>query len=388
MKPPSTRTHARAAGALLTRQVLLSLSWYSSDIHRGIARYAENARWNLDLSSVHDSLLPARWGGDGILCTAGNSRAVDRRLLGYRRPIVNIGNNDAFPAPRVAADMDKVVKLAVEHFCQRGFEHQAYYICLGNRTELAKLQIFRQAVAAAGKAFYVIDCSSYSHEARLRQLQRQLGKLPKPLAVNAQSDDFAIEVIQTGLNAGLRVPQDVAVLGCNDDRLICPFTAVPLSSIDNNLEGIGYEAAALLDRLMQGETPPAGAILIPPRGVITRQSTDILAIADQNVAAAMELIKCRYRQPLKAQSIASELQVSYRTLHSAFVRYVGHSMAQEIRNRRVEYAAGKMVNSSVKMQNIAWESGFLTLSHMVRVFRQTKGITPGAFRRAFGRTGR
>ncbi len=385
MKRLPARTDLGTTGTFPARQILLSLSWYSSDIHRGIARYAEHARWHLDLSTVHDSLLPMRWSGDGILCTAGNNRTADRRLLSYKMPIVNIGTDKSFPAPRVAADVDQVVNLAIEHFVQRGFENLAYYVCLGNRTEMAKLTIFQKAVAAAGKTFHLIDCSRYSYAARRRHLQRQFGKLPRPLAVNAQSDEFAIEIIQSALSAGLHVPEDVAVLGCNDDRLICPFAAVPLSSIDNNLERIGYEAAALLDRLMHGEKPARNPVLIPPCGVTTRQSTDILAIANQDVAAAMDLIKKCYRQPVTAQRIASELRVPYRTLHNAFMRYVGRSMAQEIRRRRVEYAAGMIINSRLKMQNIAWDSGFLTLSHMVRVFHQIKGLTPGAYRRTFGR---
>ena len=388
MKKSSTRITAGIAGYSPARKVLLSLSWYSGNIHRGIARYAEKARWQLDLSTVHDSLLPTKWHGDGILCTAGNNRNVDRRLLSYKKPIVNIGNDDRLPVPRAAADMDRVVKLAVEHFTQRGFEHLAYYVCLGNRAELAKLKIFRQAVTAAGKTFHLIDCSGDNYNTRLRLLHRALGKLPRPLAVNAQVDDFATEIIQAALDAGLRVPEDVAVLGCNDDPLICPFAAVPLSSIDNNLEGIGYEAAELLDRYMRREKKVPKVVLIPPRGITVRQSTDILAISHRAVANAMYIIKHRYRERLRAQDIAGELKISYRTLHTAFLRIVGHSMAHEIRQRRVEHAANLIINSRLKMQIIAWESGFLTLSHMVRVFRQFKKIPPGAYRRAFGRTNR
>lgn len=388
MKRSSTRIPAGIADYSPARKVLLSLSWYSSNIHRGIARYAEKAHWQLDLSTVHDSLLPTKWNGDGILCTAGNNRDVDRRLLSYKKPIINIGNDDRLPVPRVAADMDRVVKLAVNHFVQRGFEHIAYYVCRGNRAELAKLEIFRRTVAVTGKTFHLIDCSAHSYNLRLQVLCRALGRLPKPLAVSAQVDEFATEIIQAALGASLRVPEDVAVLGCNDDPLICPFAPVPLSSIDNNLEGIGYGAAALLDQYMRREKTLPEVVLIPPRGITVRQSTDILAISNRDVAAAMEIIKRRYRERLRAQDIAKELNISYRTLHAAFLRFVGHSMAHEIRQRRVEHAANLVINSRLKMQNIAWESGFLTLSHMVRVFHRFKAVPPGAYRRSFGRTSR
>ena len=366
------------------RRVLVSLSWFSMAIQRGIGRYAEQAHWDLDLSSVHDSLVPAKWDGDGILCTAGNNKALDRRIIGYRKPIINIGFDETFSAPLVRADLDKVVHLALEHFTERGFEHLAYYICLGNRAELEKLRVFQKAAAASGKTLHVIDCSGNSHDVRLQQLCRRLFQLPRPLAVNAQVDEFAIEVLQAAQEAGLQVPQDVAVLGCDDDPLICPSAPVPLSSIDNNLEGIGYKAAELLDRMMRGEKITTKLILVPPRGIITRQSTDILAIPDENVAAAIKIIHARYLQNLQAQSIARELHVSYTKLHRSFVRYMGHSMTREIARRRVEHAARMLITSKRKMLSIAWDSGFPTLSQMVKVFRRVKGTTPGLYRRTFG----
>lgn len=339
----------------------------------------------MDLSTVHSSLLPIRWDGDGILCTAGVNSTVDRRIISYRKPTVNVSTNDRFPAPRVAADMDKVVQMAVEHFTQRGFEHLAYYVCTGNVTEMTKLEVFRRAVAAAGKTFHAIDCSRYTHVSRLKQLGRQLERLPKPLAVNSQIDEFAAEVIRAAVNSGLRVPEDVAVLGCNDDRLICPFTPVPMSSIDNNLEGIGYRAAELLDGLMRGAAPPTDPILISPRGITARRSTDILAIADQLVLAALEIIKNRYHDSLSAKIVATELHVSERKLFDSFKRHLGHSVKEEIMQRRLERAAELLTQTDTKIQNIAWQAGFATLSQMTKVFRRVKATTPGAFRRAMRR---
>lgn len=368
-------------------RVLLCLSWYSGDIHRGVARYAEKMNWALDLSTIHDSLLPTRWDGDGILCTAGNNAALDRLILSYRKPTVNIGTDDQFPSPRVAADMEKVVKLAVEHFVQRGYEHIGYYICLGSRAELAKLRLFQKAVAVIGKTFHVLDCSRRPVTSRFKQLSSQLRNLPKPLAVNARVDEFAIEVIRAALDSGLRVPEDVAVLGCNDDRLICPFSTVPLSSIDNDLAGIGYQAAVLLGRLIRGEPPPTGAVLIPPRGVTTRQSTDILATTDKDVLRAMAIIKAHFRKPLSAKRVAAELHVSERTLFNSFQRHLGHSVKDEIMRRRMELAAELLVRTDIKTQNVAWESGFSTLSQMTKWFHHVKATTPGAFRLAFRRVG-
>ena len=242
-------------------------------------------------------------------------------------------------------------------------------------------------VAAAGKTFHAIDCSRCTHLARLKQLGRQLGRLPKPLAVNSQIDEFAAEVIRAAVDSGLRVPEDVAVMGCGDDRLICPFTPVPMSSIDNNLEGIGYRAAELLDGLMRGAAPPTDPILIPPRGITTRRSTDILATADKLVRAALEIVKKRYRDSLSTKIVAAELHVSERKLFDSFKRRLGRSVKEEIMQRRIERAARLLAQTDIKLQSVAWQAGFSSLSQMAKVFRRVKATTPGAFRRDMRRTG-
>lgn len=250
-----------------------------------------------------------------------------------------------------------------------------------------------RAALGGAKTFEVIDGSSAAAGAamaavgRYQWLGQQLQKLPKPAAVMAEIDDHAAEVIEACMLAGLRVPQDVAVLGVNNSDLCCPFTAVPLSSIDDDMETIGYEAAALLDRMLSGETPPDHPILIPPRGIVTRQSTDMLAIDNEDVAAALRTIWTRYTEPITAEKVARSVAVSYRQLHDAFVWHMGHSMAHEIARRRVEHALRLLEQTSLKPSVIAQQSGFSTLDRMGKVFRRILGTTPVACRRAASKRG-
>ena len=369
-------------------RVLVVLSLYSADIHYGISRYADQAGWNLDLCHVYDSMLPARWDGDGILYTAGINNSLDRRVINYRKPTVNIGTQQKFPAPRVAADMEQVVKLTIEHFTRHGFKNLVYYVRLGTKTELDKLRMFESGAAAAGLTFHAINCSGCPDRELLRELARQISRLPRPLAATAQRDEFAVDLIQAARDAHLRVPQDVAVLGCGDDPGICMFAPVPMSSIDNNLERIGYRAAELLDGLMRGEPPPTQALLIPPLGVSVRKSTDILAVTHEDVLAAINLIKKSFMEPLSAKRVAEEIHVSERKLFDLFQHHLGHSVKEEILRQRIECAENLLTQTKKKIQNIAWDSGFSTLSQMVKVFRRRKGITPGAFRREFGQRGK
>ncbi|MGC9259064.1 MAG: substrate-binding domain-containing protein [Phycisphaerae bacterium] len=379
--PSATAPNGRSAP-----QVLVLLSWYSADIHHGISRYAEKSGWNLDLSHVYDAMPSPQWNGDGIVYTAGVDNSLDRRVLRYRKPIVNIGTLHEFPAPRVAADMEKVVQLTIEYFTQHGFQHLAYYVRLGNKAELDKLRMFESGAAAARLTFHVLDCSNSPDRERLRQLGQQISQLPKPLAVTAQRDEFAVDIILAARIAQLRVPQDVAVLGCGDDPGICLSAPIPMSSINNNLEVVGYRAAALLDGLMHGESPPTNAILIPPLRVSTRKSTDILAVTEEDVLAAISIIKKRYMEPLTAKSVAAEIHVSERKLFDLFQHHLGHSVKEEILRQRIECAEHLLTQTRKKIQNVAWDSGFNTLSQMVKVFRRVKGTTPGAFRREVRRT--
>ena len=366
------------------------LNWYSTKVHLGIARYADEVHWAVDLSVLHEPLAPQSWRGDGVVCISTTMKPLSRRILSYGVPIVNIGHDDRLSTPRVTTDAEKVMRMAVYHFTQRGFENQAFYMRFGSKGELIKMRWFKRAVEDAGKTFHLIDLSGHVKAGSRREapdtiplLGREIAKLPKPLAVTAEIDSYAIDAINASLNAGFRVPDQVAVLGINDDRSICPFAAVPLSSIDDNLEEIGYQASALLDRLMRGEKPPATPILVPPLYVVTRQSTDSMAISNPDVLAAMRIVEKGFRQHITAQTVARDIHISRRQLHDLFVHYIGHSVSLEILNRRLEYATRQLVESNIKIQNIAWDSGFSSAASMVRLFRKIKGTTPGKLRREF-----
>lgn len=373
-----------------SRRVLVMLNWYSTKVHLGIARYADEAHWAVDLSVLHEPLAPQSWRGDGVVCISTTMKPLSRRILSYGVPIVNIGHDDRLPTPRITTDAEKVMRMAVDHFTQRGFENQAFYMRFGSKGELTKMRWFKRAAEGAGKTFHLIDLSGHTdtqskrgESNTIQLLGKQIAKLPKPLAVTAEIDSYAIDVINASLKAGFRVPDQVAVLGINDDQSICPFAAVPLSSIDDNLEEIGYRAATLLDRLMRGGKPPAEPILVPPLHVTTRQSTDGMVISNPDVMAAMRIIEKRFREHITTQTLANDIHSSRRQLHDLFMHYIGRSVSREILQRRMEYATRLLAESDMKLQNIAWNSGFSSAASMVRLFRKIKGTTPGKLRREF-----
>ena len=372
------------------RRILLLMGWYSIAIHRGVARYAKQAGWALDSASVRNASAAPVWEPDGIIAMLGPNAEIATLVASFKLPTIHIGYQNVSPAPRVANDNRAIADLAVQHFVERGFQHLAFYFKGVSKCELERLECFQAACKQARRTFHLIDARSGLPKdcppvAVFEALRRNLATLPKPLAVTAENDDLAAEVIFASQEEHLLVPEQVAVLGVMNDELRCNFTTVPLSSIDDNAEAMGFTAAELLDQLMAGKKIPKGPALVPPIGVVTRQSTDILAIENTDVAMALKTIWTRYREPINVEEVSQGVPISYRRLHDLFQKYVGRSMSEEIARLRVEYAARQLVDSDKKIHAIAVESGFPDANRMVKVFRRVKGITPGQFR-AYSRT--
>ena len=373
-------------GHQVQRRVLVLLAWYATDVFRGIARFARDAGWILDSSYERTGEVPEDWRGDGIIGVLGVHPAVDSLAAKGKVPFVNIGYSMSDAAPRVCADQAAVTKLAVNHFKNRGFRHFAYYLRSGQPGDLGRLEAFRRELATSGHEPIVIDCAECrgsSSLARTRWLTRKLKRLPMPVAILAEIDDYAIEVIGAAADAGLAIPEQVAVLGVGNDELRCPFAQVPLSSVNDNACGLGQQACLLLERLMTGAVSPVDVIAVQPLGVVTRRSTDVVAVEHPQVAQALKAIRDHYRDPMTAEGIISGVPMSRRRLHDAFVRYIGRSVADEITRLRVEHAKRLLAESAGKQQQIALQSGFRNDARLVLVFSRVTGMTPGEYRRIF-----
>jgi LacI family transcriptional regulator len=324
-----------------------------------------------------------------VISVFGIQKELDSHLFRLRIPVVNIGYNDAGPhCPSVSTDIEAVGTMAADHFVARGFRNIAYYQFNESAGERLHRAAFVRACADRGVAAHTLGPMQPILQKRARAnfglhdlLGRRLLEMPKPLAVFAEYDDRAIDVMDAAILHNLRVPEQIAILGADDDELRCPFAPVPLSSIDNDEERIGYEAARLLDQLMDGRPIPKAPIRVPPRGVVVRQSTNILAIPNEHVAHALRIIWEHYVEPIDATGIASQIPLSYPQLHNSFVKHVGHSMAEELMRRRIEHAQRLLADPTVKMLEVARQSGFGSADRMGRVFTRVLRITPSDYRR-------
>ncbi|MEM9752041.1 MAG: substrate-binding domain-containing protein [Planctomycetota bacterium] len=370
------------------QRVLLALGWYSQDLHHGVAAYAREAGWSLNIEMGRIARLPEHWEGEGVICVLGMDHTVDERVRSWKLPTVSIGPIASDGIPRVLPDNDEVGRLAYEHFFTRGFRHFAYFLRSGGPGEQLRYEGFRKHVEAGGFELHRIEGKTATEANQNSQgpldenlMAEQLRALPQPLAVLAEYDDRAIEMIECCDFAGLMVPEQVAVLGVDNDQLRCEFAPVPLSSIDDDQQTQGYEAARLLDRLIQGESVEPQN-LVEPKTVATRVSTDILAIEHPKVAAALRLIWKHFREPLTASDVADAVPMSGRRLHDAFAKHVGRTISQEIKRRRIEHAQRLLTKTPpMKLEAVASESGFTSGDRMTKVFVATTGETPSAYRK-------
>ena len=371
------------------RQILLLFGWYSADFHRGVARYARQAGWVLDSMVAHQHGSRPVWRPDGVIGTLGVNPGVDRLCKFLRVPCVNIGHLANPPWPQVGSDNRALAKMAAEHFSARGFKHFAYYFKgIFGPCELERRNAFQKAVAACHGNFYLIDASRIAKTPRkllalpmYQMLRRALTQLPKPLAILGYIDDVAVEILTACRAEKIRIPEQVAVLGVGNDELVCNFAPVPLSSIDESRETMGYTAAQLLDDRLNGKPATRKMVAITPSRVVSRQSSDILAIENVHVAHVLKNIWTRYREPLSAEQMAEDVPMCYRRLQDVFVKHVGHSIFDETLRRRLEHAVKLLVETDHKLAVIASESGFSSVDHFGRAFLRKRGMTPGAFRK-------
>lgn len=383
------------------RRVLLLLGNYYLENHRGIARYAREARWILDTTYMRTGLVDASAGKvDGIVGLITRPRDLEALKQFKNVPLVDLSaawGTEALPdqsgghVPRVLYDSAAIGRRAAQHFIVRGFNHIALFNAGNYFNERERRTTFEMEIRQAGRIAHEIEYHHWVAEAaqgdssgmegRLRRrLGRELQKLPKPLGVFCSSDEAAVRVLHACEDVDLRVPEEVAVLGCHNDELTCNFALVPLSSVDDDLELQGYEAARLLGRLMNGESVPATPILIPPKSIVTRASTDIFAVAHREVATALRFIWEHYTQPIQTNDVAAAAGLSRHHLMRQFQAHLGRSISDEILRKRVEHAKRLLVETDQKAWQIAEVCGFSSIVHLSSAFSRLVGQAPSRFR--------
>jgi LacI family transcriptional regulator len=352
---------------------------YGRGVLRGVASFAASRAWECLVQGVNAPADPREWDVDGLIAQVFD-RPLARLVAAMHRPVVNVSSSlDPPPPASVMSDNLAIGRLGAEHLARAGSFSFAFYMP-GSRSQYARLRHegFSARLAELGhRATRLTDEGP--------ELAKKLASLPRPLAVMAANDRAALPVVQACRAAGLRVPDDVAVLGVDNDDLIQSLCDPPLSSVNMATERIGFEAAAMLERLMQGEATPKMPRLVPPIEVIVRPSTDVLAISDGDVSQALRLIRQSAGRRLSIADLARELAISRRQLERRFRKAMGRSLHDEIRRCRVERARELLGRTELTIRQVADACGFSASSYLTVVFQRELGVTPGAYRRQFHR---
>jgi LacI family transcriptional regulator len=299
------------------------------------------------------------------------------------------------PQDGVTLDTDPEVcsTLAADHFLDRGFRHLVFCGYPGVGFSDQRCQAFVQCVEARGfvaEVFVPPRDSSRKQNTITREttaefsehgLDTWLTRLSKPVAVFACNDVRARQVLNACHRASLAVPDDVAVLGVDNDEVICDLSFPSLSSIEPNTKQIGYEGAALLDQMMSGNLISKENVLIAPTGVHVRRSSDVLAVEDRNVATALRYIRDHACEGVTVQNVVRNLAVSRTTLDRRFHDVLGRSPKDEIDRIRVERARQLLELTDHKLATIANMVGYGMAPQFVTAFKRLTGVTPGEFRR-------
>jgi len=374
---------------------------FGRSIIRGMARYAhEHGNWIFykrapfywGTRSGRDALgKMLKMGIDGLVLREQRMRQRTEEILGMDIPTVVSPYTEPFSdVPNIITDDVAIGEMAAEHLLDRGLRQFAY--CGFGQTyywSRERGKGFCRRISQAGFEAHYYEYerpgseTRHSWEKEQDMLVNWLKGLPKPVGLMACNDDRSQYVLEACKIAELHVPDEIAVVGLGNDDLICDLVSPPLSSVALSAQKAGYEAAAVLDRMMAGEKVSSHTIPVRPTHVVTRQSTDIFAVADPDVLAALNYIHQRAAsEAIQVDDVLAAVSLSRRTLYERFAKMLGRSVHEEIKRVRVDRLARLLVSTDQPISQIATSMGYSDFKNIARYFKQHKGMTPSQYRKS------
>jgi LacI family transcriptional regulator len=338
-----------------------------------------------------DDALPMGREPDGAIICYGPDNPLVHKLKKQNCPMVRICGHP-FPSdddvPDVVEDLKSCGRMAADHFAERGFRHVAY---LGH-TPLSNGKRMYESFAQQAQQ-HGIECHLYQlrprpgikdrHEReqlRLTEIGRWLLEMPKPLGLLTYKDDRAARTCVAAQQAGLSIPDDVAILGNRNNPVHCEMAPVTLSSIACTMEEMGRKAASILADMISGVPSPTNQTYIAPKGIVERQSTNVLAVGDKDIARAIRFLWDNLAQNIGVGEVANEVGLPRRTLTRRFRQSVGRSIVDELRRKRLQETKRLLLETNLTIADIAAKTGFRSESLLYRDFHSSFKMTPSEFR--------
>jgi LacI family transcriptional regulator len=362
---------------------------YTRELLHGIRAFmGQHGEWAIHLTEQGRGDLPppwlANWKGDGIIARIENE-AIELAVRAVGVPVVNVSAAGLAPDfPTVISDSAAVAELSSAHLVDRGFEHFGY---CGDRR-------FRWSAAHGGNFAASLErrdyrCSVFAstpehfadREGEHRRLAEWIKSLPKPVGIMACYDIRGQQVLAVCRQLGFQVPDEVAVIGQHNDELLCELCDPPLSSVIPNPRRAGYEAAALLHRMMRGQRVTARTYAIAPIGVATRQSTDTVALNDRQIATAVRFIREHACQGIDVQDVLRAVPMSRTLLERRFRIFLRRAPYEEILHQRLQRAQELLAGTDLPVADIAERAGFSSPEYLSAAFKRQIGMNPRAYRK-------
>jgi LacI family transcriptional regulator len=374
------------------RKVLIAVptaAEWGARIVRGAMEYArtQGNRWELlfQASDTQDPRKMLSFGDpDAIILHPPVPKCIDiARAL--HKPVVLVGDvGHLADWPCVSEDNLAVGRLAMEHLASKGFMHFAYWGHAGAVYSETREKGYFEAALAAGMTIHPPRFSSYAKRPKPpADFEAWLARLPRPCALFLADCNLAAQAAWACRHLGIRVPEELAILGVNNDTLLCDITAPPLSSIEQNSRTVGYEAGAMVDDTLDGKTIEPRVRLVPPSGVVERQSTESLAISDPQVAEAMVFVRNFATEGITPRDVLEKVAASRTSLELRFKEFVGRTIFQEIMRVRMQQARTLLRETDWNIDTVAGRCGFSDATYFATAFRREHGRSPSAYRRDF-----
>ena len=383
----------------LPRVALLIPAWsdYGRGLIEGVWEFAQqHGPWLLEMQPGEpdeNTDMPRGWSGDGVIASIHTRRlAAKLRALGV--PVVNVSGSvrEGVDFPRVTSDARAVMRMAVAHLREKGLKHLAF--CGEPQRPFIDFwtDAFRSVMAEDGTEAVIYQPSARigpkaGLEARHNDRRRWIESLPKPVGIIGWATGICRYLAIACTEGNIKVPEQVAILSLETEDLLGRVVHPPLSGVDIPIRRIGYEAAAQLDRLLRGEPATPHEIYLPPLGVTTRQSTDLVACRDPQVQQVLRFIRDHAHEGIDVRTVLKAVPMARRSLERRFQELLGRSPADEIRRVKINRVRHLLDTTRMSIPDIAEACGFKYVEHMIPVFKKHHGSTPSRYR-ANARLGR
>ncbi len=367
---------------------------FDRKVIEGVTRFVHEAGdWSVFLEDDPAAKIPDFRHGhfDGVIADLDDPR-IPRQVAGLAMPVVGIGGIERdcalnLTVSTVGTNNHKIARMAAEYLLRLGLRSFGYCGVPASTIDpwnRERQETFARQVTAAGYVCAIFRARykpAHSWEQLQEAIRAWLDPLPKPVGVLAANDVRARHVLEACRRFGFRVPDDVAVLGVDNDELICDLATPPLTSIVQGTEEIGYRAAKMLDALMRRKEKRVKNLLVDPVTIVERSSTDVIATDDRVVADALRLIRQQACDGLGVAQVAQGIGVSRSTLDGHFRSAVGRSVHQEILRVQINAARKLLAATDLPLDAVARRAGFCHAQYLAAVFRRECGQTPGEYRR-------